>query len=439
MRKSSNPLLLLLLTFIVVLRDFPNTWPQNLVGQNGQRPSTDLGYAAPVIRDFSDIATAAYFAAYNKPVQIGKDKEARPPMFVELQFQTVPEETRQAVVSCLVYYGISDLPSGDGITFPIGTFGYEVLLGTNPIGWIAQFLTKQKWKLGDGVIGSITVRDSGNTQNKAAQEGHIEDKTPFFTLYVQRDTKLLSTARDENIAFEARRQRPFTPYQPHGSLASKKGPFWPYPMRIVRKSDSQASKDQKSDGAGHPGDQAGPSKKPKTSDGGSSPSQKLSPAQAPPGARPPAQGQTGSTGTQVSGKGKQRVQTPSSGSAQGQPGAPQYQYNQVPQWQYEQHGSIGPGKAPQQAGSQSPGAAQPGRVASSPPDFTQGEQQRARGVFFNLRQEGTPAAEAVNQMVAAWMRNNPDRFSSQLEAEYVLRLMLGITQTKETKKYLHGN
>lgn len=289
-RKSSDPLLLLpLLTSIIVLRDFPDTWPQNLVGQNGQRPSTDLGHAAPVIRDFSDIATAAYFAAAPRPVRTDKGKEARPPMFVELQFQTVPEEARRALVSCLVYYGISDLPSGDGITFPIGTFGYEILLGTNPIGWIAQFLIKQKWKLGDGVIGSITVRDSGNTQNKAAQEGDIEDKTPFFTLYVQRDTELLSTARNENRAFEARRQRPFTPYQPHGSLASKQGPFWPYPVRIVRKTYLEASKDQKSGGGGgQSGDQAGPSKKPKTSDSGSTSSQNFSPAQAPPGARPPA-------------------------------------------------------------------------------------------------------------------------------------------------------
>lgn len=151
------------------------------------------------------------------------------------------------------------------------------------------------------------------------------------------------------------------------------------------------------------------------------------------------QGQTGSTGTQASGKGKQRVQGPFGGSAQGQAGAPQYQYKQVLQWQYEQQGSTGSGIAPQQAGPQSPGTARPGQVASSPPDFTQGEQKRARETFFNLHQEGIPAAEAVNQMVAAWMRNNPGRFTSQLEAEFVLRLMLGITQTKKTSKYLHGD
>lgn len=158
-------------------------------------------------------------------------------MFIELQFQTVPEDTRKAVVGFLALYGISDLPSGNGITFPIGSAGYEVLLGTDPITYMTQFLIHHKWQLGNAVIGAITVRDSGDTQNKAAQEGDVEDKTPFFTLYVQRDTRLLRTARDENGAFEDNRQRAFTPFQPHGPLSSKKGPFWPWPMRVVRKGE----------------------------------------------------------------------------------------------------------------------------------------------------------------------------------------------------------
>lgn len=195
------------------------------------------GKPAPRIRDFSDLALTAYFASYEKTTGGKNTKDKRPPMFIDIQCQTVPEPTRKAVVGCLAHYGISDLPGGDGVTFPIGTFGYEILLGTNPIAWMAQLLIHHKWKLSDAVIGAITVRDSENTQSKAAQEGDIGDKTPFFTLYVQRNSDLLNTARDKNSAFEAGRRRPFLPYPTHGPLSSKKGPFWPFPMRVFREGD----------------------------------------------------------------------------------------------------------------------------------------------------------------------------------------------------------
>lgn len=72
-------------------------------------------------------------------------------------------------------------------------------------------------------------------------------------------------------------------------------------------------------------------------------------------------------------------------------------------------------------------------------NFTRAEQQRAREAYVGLRRDGVAASDAVNQMMAAWMRNYPDKFSSQLEAEYQLRLMLGFSQTVETKKFHLGN
>lgn len=86
----------------------------------------------------------------------------RPPKWILVPLVWGPNPTLTVISHCLISYGLTSIPTWENrVTFPIGSFCFEAILGTQHGTSLAWFLINHKYRFGKATLLSVTIFGSG--------------------------------------------------------------------------------------------------------------------------------------------------------------------------------------------------------------------------------------------------------------------------------------
>lgn len=191
---------------IIILDAFDPKYMSSGLGTRQPLPDDEL----PWVGLWSDIAYLEYAkigAIENwQPADATPSGQPRffrvPPKWILIPEVWGPIETLSMISHCVASYQLAGLPAWENrITFPIGSFCFNVLMGVPHPGAIATFFIKHKYRFGEATVGSITVFGSG----KIGNDGYDMPSMLFWITRVDKKSDVtgqnLAQIRAENNAW----------------------------------------------------------------------------------------------------------------------------------------------------------------------------------------------------------------------------------------------